>query len=650
MTYRFIAAVVATVILSFATATNAATFIVNQTADPGDGVCDASCTLRDAITAANDNMGGDVIDFSGIVLPQDTVPVTIQLSSGLPPITDTVLMDGSISETRVLPGNPTRRPGVELDLSLAVPVSSPLGFPLFPNGLSIFGPTASGTEIRGLVINGINRPPPLGLPVEVCFLPILNPDSTDPTTPALQFCAHTISIFGANNVQVSGNYLNLDVAGEVLDGEGVTAIALLDVSNAVIGGDSADDRNVMSSSNNDAGYDNVTYNLIQAWSQGWAAPAFSGPKHFNNNQIVGNYMAVTASGVALNTVARGIWLKNRNTPDLPSPLGGFITEGWGPQCGASESEKCEMQGNVIRGNTLTSNGFRSTFALFGGQQGSVVEENVTYNTDGGAFGYQGKMEFFENETGAPSNALVSSNRFGLDAEGNRSAAPAERGFSVGVADHIRVENNIIAGALFEGILIRDNSTAGLNTSLNVTLSQNAVVDSCLAAIPGCMGIDLRSSAGAGRTPNDKLDPDSGANHLQNYPLLLEIQPSRGRGSDKIVAELDSSPNEVYLIEFFSSSSLNGSGESEGERFIGQKTVSTDRNGHADFHFNYNERHNGGGGLATTSGDTQITYITATATRKHCEPQEPGCRYGSTSEFSPACDWNIDDREAVFCRE
>lgn len=627
-------------------ATMAITLVVNTNDDLNDGACDIEhCSLREAIVAANSLPGQDTIDFGGIVLRSDTQPVSISLLTALPVISDSVILNGAIRETRSLPGNPKWRPGVELDLSLATPAMSPFGFPLPPNGLSIFGPSASGTVIRGLVINGINRQPPLGFEIEFCFFASFNPNPADPSTPALQFCSHTISIFGADNVQVSGNYLNMDIAGEQFSGDGVTAVALLDASNALIGGDSADDRNVMSSSDHAAGYANLSYNMIIAWAQGWAAPAFGGPRQFNSNRIVGNYMAVTASGVAMNTVARGIWLKNRNTPDVDSPVG-MLTEGWGPQCGAGTGDACEMRDNVIRGNTLTSIGFRSTFALFGGQHVTKVSDNVTYNTDGGAFGYQGKVEFFANETGAPSNALVKGNRFGLDAEGQRAAAPAELGLTVGVGTNIRIENNIIAGALLPGVVIFENSIAGLDTSQNVTLSRNAIVDTCLSGLPDCPAIDLLAFGNlSGRTPNDELDPDSGANHLQNYPVLLEISPSRGRGSDKIVARLDSASNEVYLVEFFSSEALNASNESEGERFIGQTTVSTDSKGHAEFSFNYNGRH--AGGLVTAQGKT---FITATATRKHCEPQTPGCLYGSTSEFSPACAWNLTAREAIDCRD
>ena len=39
----------------------ATTFVVTKTADTNDGVCDADCSLREAINAANANPGPDVI-------------------------------------------------------------------------------------------------------------------------------------------------------------------------------------------------------------------------------------------------------------------------------------------------------------------------------------------------------------------------------------------------------------------------------------------------------------------------------------------------------------------------------------------------------------------------------------------------------------
>ena len=84
------------------------------------------------------------------------------------------------------------------------------------------------------------------------------------------------------------------------------------------------------------------------------------------------------------------------------------------------------------------------------------------------------------------------------------------------------------------------------------------------------------------------------------------------------------------------------GKAEGEAYLGSKTVTTDGNRHAEFHMSINQN------KYPIASDDGLTYITATATRKHCESAEPGCLYGSTSEFSPACAWDIGDAQEVSC--
>lgn len=81
------------------------TYLVNQLADPGDGVCDlTSCTLRDAILAANlnPNIGTetDTIKF--------VVGGTITPTTQLPPITGNLVIDGSGYKVAIS-GNNVRR-------------------------------------------------------------------------------------------------------------------------------------------------------------------------------------------------------------------------------------------------------------------------------------------------------------------------------------------------------------------------------------------------------------------------------------------------------------------------------------------------------------------------------------------------------------
>src|SRR6185295_3614990 len=69
------------VILSFCAFSTAlgATFTVTKIADTNDGVCDADCSLREAIAAANSASTNDVIAFDADIFG---TPQTISLTIG----------------------------------------------------------------------------------------------------------------------------------------------------------------------------------------------------------------------------------------------------------------------------------------------------------------------------------------------------------------------------------------------------------------------------------------------------------------------------------------------------------------------------------------------------------------------------------------
>ncbi|MBX3267890.1 MAG: CSLREA domain-containing protein [Acidobacteria bacterium] len=54
----------------------AATFTVTKTADTNDGTCDADCSLREAIAAANAASGDDIIEFSSLFDSQQTITLS----------------------------------------------------------------------------------------------------------------------------------------------------------------------------------------------------------------------------------------------------------------------------------------------------------------------------------------------------------------------------------------------------------------------------------------------------------------------------------------------------------------------------------------------------------------------------------------------
>lgn len=325
--------------------------------------------------------------------------------------------------------------------------------------------------------------------------------------------------------------------------------------------------------------------------------------------------------------------------NIPDALFG-VTVGSGEQCTSESAGTCEMVGNVIEGNALSSRGGMSTFAFFGYHRDTVLRDNTTFNTAD----VQGHVEVFawgsDRSSPAPGHAidmLISDNRFGIDPAGGSSSGPSQSGIDVANGDGVRIENNVVTGNNFEGIRVRDNSEFEDQTNgpaTNVTISQNSIFGNCIEVEPRCAGIRHFTPQNLDPAPNDKLDADTGANALQNHPVLLRIDSSTGDDPDELSGELDSSPEQEFLIEFFASSSLNSSGRAEGEQFLGQQSVTTDGDGHADFIFALDT---GGGGNLTADEPTYLT-ATATATRNQCNTTESDCLYGNTSEFSNTCGW------------
>jgi CSLREA domain-containing protein len=66
--------IVAAVILAWAGAAPAATYKVTKTADTDDGACDADCSLREAVSAANANTGRDTILLQGRIYELGLAP------------------------------------------------------------------------------------------------------------------------------------------------------------------------------------------------------------------------------------------------------------------------------------------------------------------------------------------------------------------------------------------------------------------------------------------------------------------------------------------------------------------------------------------------------------------------------------------------
>jgi hypothetical protein len=129
---------------------------------------------------------------------------------------------------------------------------------------------------------------------------------------------------------------------------------------------------------------------------------------------------------------------------------------------------------------------------------------------------------------------------------------------------------------------------------------NSILSNSISSNSG-QGIEL-----VGASANDAGDADTGANGLQNHPVLSSATTSAT--STTLQGTLNSTPGKTFQVQFFS----NPAGADEGMTLIGETSVTTDASGNTSF------------GYATSAPAAVGQAITATATDDAA---------GNTSEFS-----------------
>jgi hypothetical protein len=216
---------------------------------------------------------------------------------------------------------------------------------------------------------------------------------------------------------------------------------------------------------------------------------------------------------------------------------------------------------------------------------------------GNGFGVE-VLDGENNTVGGTSPA--SRNLIGTERDGKSPPGNADEGVDVFGAEAATVGGatsgaaNIIAFNEEEGVLVGGGSSTVGNRILRNAIFSN-----------GELGIDLGDVRGSsdGPTANDPADADSGANGLQNKPVITSARASER--ATTIEGKLSSTPRKTFTIQPFS----NPGGDAEGKKFLGQKSVTTGASGDVSFSFKKKVRKG---------------TITATATNDAT---------GDTSEFS-----------------
>ncbi len=236
------------------------------------------------------------------------------------------------------------------------------------------------------------------------------------------------------------------------------------------------------------------------------------------------------------------------------------------------------EGNIIQGNLIGANATGD--AALGNGSGDVqpgFDSGVTLQAPGTIIGgntpetrnlISGNLGY-----GIAINAddvIVQGNYIGTDVTGTVGIANG-----VGVLVFDESENTLIGGTDAQASnIIAFNTNEGILVAGDVTgtsILRNSIFDN------GGLGIDL---GGDGVTPNDAGDADTGANNLQNFPVLTSATATAT--TLNIEGTLNSTADTTFRIEFFENDACDSSGHGEGQQLLGFVEVTTDGDGNAAF--------------------------------------------------------------------
>ncbi|MFO0923259.1 MAG: LamG-like jellyroll fold domain-containing protein, partial [Pirellulales bacterium] len=215
------------------------------------------------------------------------------------------------------------------------------------------------------------------------------------------------------------------------------------------------------------------------------------------------------------------------------------------------------------------------------------------------------------------NVIMGSRVVGIEIDG-ASSGTTIYGNYIG----INVAGTVIQGSGENGILL-ENSASSTTIGGTTAGQGNTVVDSGRLSADYQAGVSISATAGTGNSvignsiydnrghgidlgyegadSNDSLDPDTGANNLQNYPSLSSV--TTNGSTVTISGSLNSLASTAgILIHFYATPSGGSTTTRQAKRYLGSTTVNTDASGNATFT-----------NVALSSAVSAGELVTATAT-------------------------------------
>ncbi|MCA9063345.1 MAG: DUF4347 domain-containing protein, partial [Planctomycetaceae bacterium] len=422
-----------------------------------------------------------------------------------------------------------------------------------------FSAAADGSLVRGLVIRDFNA------------------DAVD-------------LLAGADNITIAGNWIgqfNSDGSDAGVGEANVFSGVRILGDNAAIGGSAVADRNVIAGTEFGV--------LLRGTATG--------------NTVSGNYIGTDVAGGSLRgAIDYGVYMIENAAGNV---IGGAVSADGNVIAGAAV-DGIHLWGEGVDGNTIQNNyvGVSADGAVNLGNAGDgilIFEGGDNQQILNNLVASSGLVGIEVDGNGVTSSGnVIQGNMIGTDLTGVLDWGSGENGILLERSASDNVVGGVGAG---DGNVV---AFSGRNSSLDG--SGIAVQDGSSATIRGNsvysnreLGIDLSSGVDDGADANDAGDGDTGANGLQNFPVLTGAF-TNASNTLAVTGTLNSTANSTFRIEFFA----NSGGGDEGQTWLGFRNVITDGSGNATFVDSF------------TASVAAGVSITATATNLST---------GNTSEFS-----------------
>jgi len=384
-----------------------------------------------------------------------------------------------------------------------------------------------------------------------------------------------INRFGGNGIKIDtaggdiiqGNYIGTDILGTTAEGNSADGISIGSYNNT-IGGLTAATRNVIS------GNKSHGVHFDGAFSN---APVM-------NNLVEGNYIGVSVNGSQpLGNGGNGVDFFGGTLNTIggtASGAGNVISKnGTGIKFFAGGSGHNLVEGNFIgtdptgtlpMGNTFDGINVQSADAVTIGGTAAGAGNVISANKGNGIGWFGGQIL-----------ELVEGNKIGTDITGTQPLGNLGAGLSEGAGSK-QSQSTIGGTAAGAANIIAYNGATFTDSGVDISAATGVAILSNSIYSNLALGINLVASGDPSNkvTPNTPGGPHSGPNDLQNYPVLSSA--ASGGGHTIVAGTLNSTPNHMFLIQFFADPTADPTGHGQGQTYLGSTTVMTDNTDNASF--------------------------------------------------------------------